>query len=101
MYVFAPLESTFSSLVLMKGWDVQTYGRVMIDPVAFRAHQPNADYNLPVRKLLERVVLTEEQYLICTPVVLGFSFATKTWGTCSYPFDTIVSVYTCPALCFR
>ncbi|ETW80179.1 AAA+-type ATPase [Heterobasidion irregulare TC 32-1] len=56
------------------------YGRVMIDPVAFRVHQPNADYNLFVHKLLERATLTEEQYVICTPVVLGFSFATKTWG---------------------
>lgn len=93
MYVVSPSDSAVYSFVLMKKWDVQTYERVMIDPVAFRFFEPNAGYNLPVRKRLERVALTEEQYLICTPVVLGFSFATKTWGTCSCPRGILVSVF--------
>ncbi|KAJ6601323.1 P-loop containing nucleoside triphosphate hydrolase protein [Mycena vulgaris] len=57
-----------------------TYGRVMIDPVAFRLFEPNCTYNLRVHRRVEHKNLTDEQYMICTPVVLGFCFGVKMWG---------------------
>jgi hypothetical protein len=58
---------------------LQTYGRVMIDPTAFRMFQPNCTYNLKVHKRLGPN-LTDDEFAICTPVALGFCFGTKTWG---------------------
>jgi hypothetical protein len=53
----------------------------MIDPAAFRLFQPNSDINRRVHRMLEdRNNLKDEEYLICTPVVLGFCFGTKMWG---------------------
>ncbi|KAJ7266957.1 P-loop containing nucleoside triphosphate hydrolase protein [Mycena haematopus] len=57
-----------------------THGRVMIDPKAFRLFEPNCTFNLRVHRRLELDSLTEEQYMICTPIVLGFCFGVKTWG---------------------
>ncbi|KAJ7492168.1 P-loop containing nucleoside triphosphate hydrolase protein [Mycena latifolia] len=57
-----------------------TYGRVMIDPVAFRLFEPNCTYNLGVYRRLGPNNLTDEQYMICTPIVLGFCFGVKMWG---------------------
>ncbi|KAG1749236.1 P-loop containing nucleoside triphosphate hydrolase protein [Suillus lakei] len=58
----------------------RAYGRAMIDPCAFRLFQPNSSLNLPVSTPLKRTELEEEQYIICTPVVIGFCFGTKQWG---------------------
>ncbi|KAF8183562.1 P-loop containing nucleoside triphosphate hydrolase protein [Mycena galopus ATCC 62051] len=57
-----------------------TYGRVMIDPAAFRLFEPNCTYNLSVHRRVDHRNLTDEQYMICTPVVLGFCFGVKMWG---------------------
>ncbi|KAG1732891.1 P-loop containing nucleoside triphosphate hydrolase protein [Suillus paluster] len=57
-----------------------TYGRVMIDPAGFRVFQPNCSFNLTVYRRLNRDELTDEQHMICTPVVLGFCFGVKEWG---------------------
>ncbi|KAK0221654.1 hypothetical protein IW262DRAFT_1296328 [Armillaria fumosa] len=58
----------------------ETHGCVMIDAVAFHEYKPNATWNLDVLTVLNRSSLTDEQYMICNPVVLGFSFGTKSWG---------------------
>lgn len=58
----------------------RAYGRVMIDPGAFRMFKPDSSLNLPVSTPLKRAELEEEQYIICTPVVIGFCFGTKQWG---------------------
>ncbi|KAK1236511.1 hypothetical protein PQX77_000240 [Marasmius sp. AFHP31] len=76
-----------------------THGRAMVDATAFRRFQPN--YFYPNRKLEQREEpdlldlfypdrnhrkldssqdLTDDDFLICTPVVLGFCFGTKRWG---------------------
>ncbi|KAG0704003.1 P-loop containing nucleoside triphosphate hydrolase protein [Suillus ampliporus] len=57
-----------------------TYGRVMIDPAGFRVFQPNCSFNLTVYRRLNCDELTDEQHMICTPVVLGFCFGVKQWG---------------------
>ncbi|OAX38624.1 P-loop containing nucleoside triphosphate hydrolase protein [Rhizopogon vinicolor AM-OR11-026] len=57
-----------------------TYGRVMIDPAGFRVFQPNCSFNLTVYRRLKRDELTDEQHMICTPIVLGFCFGVKEWG---------------------
>jgi len=58
-----------------------SYGRVMIDPTVFRLFEPNNIINTPVYSALEeRKNLKDEEYLICTPVVLGFCLGTKMWG---------------------
>ncbi|KAK1235038.1 hypothetical protein PQX77_001747 [Marasmius sp. AFHP31] len=59
-----------------------THGRAMVDATAFRQFQPNyliyPDRNH--RKLDSSKDLTDDDFLICTPVVLGFCFGTKKWG---------------------
>ncbi|CCM02989.1 uncharacterized protein FIBRA_05104 [Fibroporia radiculosa] len=57
-----------------------TYGRVMIDPAGFRVFQPNCTFNLTVYRRVSREELTDEQLMICTPIVLGFCFGVKEWG---------------------
>ncbi|KAI0033879.1 P-loop containing nucleoside triphosphate hydrolase protein [Vararia minispora EC-137] len=57
-----------------------TCGRAMFSPSAFRRFQPNSSYNPDVRRAVQKESLTEEQYAICTPIVLGFSFDQKSWG---------------------
>lgn len=52
----------------------------MIDPGAFRMFQPNSRLILSVSTTLKRAELEEEQYMICTPVIMGFCFRTKQWG---------------------
>ncbi len=52
----------------------------MIGVVAFREYQPNVNWNRRVSTGLNRDSLTDEQYMICNPVVLGLCFGSKTWG---------------------
>jgi len=63
----------------------------MIDPAVFRLFEPNNTINLPVYSTLqERDNLKDEEYLICTPVVLGFCFGTKMWG--GFPLDRLLDI---------
>ncbi|TFK72379.1 P-loop containing nucleoside triphosphate hydrolase protein [Pluteus cervinus] len=55
-------------------------GRVMISPSSFSEHEPNCKYNPYVSLPLQKEGLTEEQYALCTPIRLGFSFERKSWG---------------------
>ncbi|KAF8526674.1 P-loop containing nucleoside triphosphate hydrolase protein [Hysterangium stoloniferum] len=84
---------------LMKGADGQedvkrlkfnTYGRVMIDPVAFRTFEPNCTYNFPVHKRMEREDVSDEDLSICTPILLGFCFGVKMWG--GFAIDNLEAV---------
>lgn len=59
---------------------INAHGRVMIDPIAFRTYEANANYNIPVRQRLSRDSLSDDQYMCCNPVALGFCLGTKTWG---------------------
>lgn len=69
---------------------ISASGRVMIDPVAFRRFQPNAEYNADVYNVLDRTSLTDDQYMICNPFALGFCFATKTW--CGFALDRLTDI---------
>ncbi|KAF8998718.1 P-loop containing nucleoside triphosphate hydrolase protein [Cyathus striatus] len=67
----------------VRGEDIKKFsvnGRVMIDPMAFRTFQPNSDIPHYVYKPIIKSVMTDLDYLICDPVVLGFAFGEKTWG---------------------
>ncbi|THG97095.1 hypothetical protein EW026_g4850 [Hermanssonia centrifuga] len=57
-----------------------TYGRVMVDPSAFRMYETDCSYNRRVYARLDRDNLTDNQRAIFSPVALGFCFGTKTWG---------------------
>ncbi|KAI0046458.1 P-loop containing nucleoside triphosphate hydrolase protein [Auriscalpium vulgare] len=57
-----------------------TSGHVMISPLAFRRYEPDSTYNPPVRRLIRTNNLTDDQYAICSPILLGFAFDRKTWG---------------------
>jgi hypothetical protein len=59
---------------------LQSYGRVMIDPTAFRMWEPNCTYNFKVHERLDPQELTDKDFAICSPVALGFCFGAKTWG---------------------
>jgi hypothetical protein len=52
----------------------------MISPYAFRHFAPEAEFNPPVRHSLPRDSLTDDQYAICSPILLGFAFDRKSWG---------------------
>nr|GAT46318.1 AAA family [Mycena chlorophos] len=67
-----------------------TQGRVMIDPTAFRLFQPNCSFNFDVHRALEPESLTDEQYLVCSPVLLGFCFGAKQWG--GFAMDRLADV---------
>lgn len=58
-------------------------GRIMVDPVAFRAQNPNADLMLMpwVPTTIPASSLTDDDLLFCNYRALGFSFAAKKWGT--------------------
>ena len=55
-------------------------GRAIADAAAVRLAHPNTQFIPNVYRRLSRDKLTEEQLIICTPVVLGFNFGTKQWG---------------------
>ncbi|KAJ7103087.1 P-loop containing nucleoside triphosphate hydrolase protein [Mycena belliarum] len=74
------MRETMNSKWETRQFKFSTYGRVMIDPVAFRLFEPNCSYNLAVHRRLDPKNLTDEQYMLCTPVVLGFCFGVKLWG---------------------
>lgn len=60
---------------------VSTHGRAIVDPAGFRSYKPGLP-RMPsvVHRVRSRDALTEEEYIICTPVVLGFCLRTKKWG---------------------
>lgn len=59
---------------------VSTHGRAIVDPAMFRSYNPGLP-RMPsvVHRVRSRDALTEE-YIICTPVVLGLCLGTKKWG---------------------
>ncbi|KAJ7508569.1 P-loop containing nucleoside triphosphate hydrolase protein [Mycena galericulata] len=74
------MRETMNSNWETRQFKFTTRGRVMIDPVAFRLFQPNCTFNLSVHRRLDRDSLTDTQYMICTPIALGFCFGAKMWG---------------------
>lgn len=52
----------------------------MIDATAFCYFNPGSNFILRVQTRLDRDNLTEEQFMICSPVILGFCFGSKQWG---------------------
>ncbi|KAJ7492123.1 P-loop containing nucleoside triphosphate hydrolase protein [Mycena latifolia] len=76
----AAMRETMNSRWETRQFKFSTHGRLMIDPVAFRLFEPNCTFNLSVHRRLDRDDLTEEQYMICTPIVLGFCLGVKMWG---------------------
>ncbi|KAF8862669.1 P-loop containing nucleoside triphosphate hydrolase protein [Acephala macrosclerotiorum] len=63
-----------------KRFSFSAYGRVMIDSAAFNTHNPDCEYMAIVHSVIERDKLTDDQYLICLPYAVGFSFGNKRWG---------------------
>ena len=53
----------------------------MIDPAAFRNFVPDCSFNHRVKEPLDRNSLTDNELAVCTPVLLGFSFGVREWGT--------------------
>lgn len=60
---------------------VSTHGRAIVDPAGSRSYNPGLP-RMPsvVHRVRSRDALTEEEYIICTPVVLGFCLGSKKWG---------------------
>ncbi|KZV69065.1 P-loop containing nucleoside triphosphate hydrolase protein [Peniophora sp. CONT] len=81
-YVQMPQHSyhEISGLAVREGGKFYTSGRVMISPSAFHRFQPNSSYNPSVRRALRKDDLTDDNYAICTPILLGFAFDRKSWG---------------------
>lgn len=52
----------------------------MIDVESFFEFQSDSEYAPIVYRRLDPEQLSDEELLICTPVLLGFCFTTKLWG---------------------
>ena len=50
----------------------------MVDPESSYQYGIRGDY---VKRRLRPEELADDDHLICTPVILGFCFNTKAWGT--------------------
>lgn len=61
----------------------------MVDPVAFRHFKPNSQIIRYVHHKLDPEALSEQEYLICSPILLGFCFGTKLWGKCRVGLSTL------------
>ncbi|TFY64130.1 hypothetical protein EVJ58_g2831 [Rhodofomes roseus] len=59
---------------------LQVNERVMVDVESFFEFQPRSNFIQRVHHALDPRTLTESDFLICTPVLLGFCFTTKAWG---------------------
>ncbi|KAJ2934083.1 hypothetical protein H1R20_g2987, partial [Candolleomyces eurysporus] len=99
MLDYTYLETTGSAVyeVSNSGWDPErrrftANGRVMIDPVSYRVWQSviNSPINPTVEYFLIPTELTDEEYMLCTPILLGFSFTAKRWG--GFPMDRLTDV---------
>lgn len=64
--------------------------RVMIDHAVFRLFRKNSSLIRNVTRIVKKNEMTDELYLITTPVLLGFCFATKTWG--GYALDRVQEI---------
>ena len=64
----------------------------MIDPASYRVLQPRISslINHSVEYRLNPTILTDEENMLCTPIVLGFSFTAKRWG--GFPLDRLTAV---------
>lgn len=56
----------------------------MISPLAFKQFNPECSYNPEVVKPLSEDSLSDAEYSICSPIVLGFAFNEKFWGECCF-----------------
>jgi hypothetical protein len=57
-------------------------GRIMIDPIAFRAQNSNSDLLTPwVPTTIAKKLLTDDDLILCNYRILGFSFQQKRWGS--------------------
>ncbi|KAL4983359.1 P-loop containing nucleoside triphosphate hydrolase protein [Aspergillus falconensis] len=64
-----------------KQFTFSAFGRAMVDVRAFKTFEPNATYCRTVYKQLETGLLDkDDDFAICNPIVVGFSFGAKLWG---------------------
>ncbi|KAH9838293.1 P-loop containing nucleoside triphosphate hydrolase protein [Rhodofomes roseus] len=84
-----------------RGQTLQIQERIMVDVESFYEYQPHSKFIRHVYRRLDPTKLLEKDYLLCTPVLLGFCCATKAWGAFAIgrtteiqwsdePFDTLV-----------
>lgn len=60
----------------------QAQGRVMIDPEGYYLHNTDSLLNQPevsLKNVLDRGSLTDDQIILCSATINGFSFSQKTW----------------------
>jgi hypothetical protein len=52
---------------------------VMIDSAGFCLHNPHSELLPRIDKVVQAGDITDEDHLICSPMVLGFNFKHKAW----------------------
>ncbi|TBU57514.1 P-loop containing nucleoside triphosphate hydrolase protein [Dichomitus squalens] len=67
-----------------------TNERVMVDVESFFRYQARASFARTVDRRLNPEELSDLELMICTPVLLGFCFNTKSWG--AFAIDRITEV---------
>lgn len=55
-------------------------GRVMIDPAGCDLYWPDCPYAVTVTTRVDDHAINNEDRLICSPMVFGFSFEEKVWS---------------------
>ncbi|KAL4910400.1 hypothetical protein BDW74DRAFT_186410 [Aspergillus multicolor] len=64
-----------------KQFAFSSFGRAMVDARAFKTFEPNATYYKDVYRQFENGMPdNDDDFAICSPIVLGFSFGAKMWG---------------------
>ncbi|GJE90661.1 AAA family ATPase [Phanerochaete sordida] len=64
--------------------------RIMVDVDSFFEFQYNSDFARRSCRRLDPEELTDDELMICSPVVLGFCFNTKAWG--AFAIDRVTEV---------
>ncbi|EKM59476.1 uncharacterized protein PHACADRAFT_249997 [Phanerochaete carnosa HHB-10118-sp] len=64
--------------------------RVMVDPAVFNLFRSDSSLIRNVQRNLKKSEMTDNDYLICTPVLLGFCFRSKSWG--GYALDRVQEI---------
>lgn len=70
---------------------VQSLGRVMIDPVVFQMYNAHSLLAPSVLRIKNPLTMSDDDYLICSSMALGYSFGSKQWG--AFPLACLQDIH--------
>lgn len=61
----------------------------MVDPAGYTTYNQKSGHIFKINTEIKDDAVTDEDYLICTPMLLGFSFKEKCWSKNEEIYDEI------------